>query len=113
MTLSFSTPAITAAITALLLSGLIAVGSAPASANDTPEDVAIACEENSNSPEGVCECVGAQSAELTEDQRAFYVAAMNKNDAETTRLRGVIPPMELIDVATFMRVAPTDCLTKN
>ncbi len=96
-----------------MIFGFVTAGSATAIAQDSTEDVAIACEENSTSPEGLCDCVGERSAELTEDQRAFYVAAMNKNDAETTRLRGVLSPNELIDVATFMRVSPMECVSQN
>ncbi len=98
---------------ALLALGLASVGGTSAEAQDSTGDVAKACEDNSNSPPGLCECVGERSGELSSDQRAFYVAAMNQNDAETTRLRGVLSPMELIDVATFMRTSPVDCVSQN
>lgn len=86
---------------------LVSLGSA--AAQDTPTDVAAACLANSNMPQAICDCVGASSAELTPDQRAFYVAALDGNDAETARLRGVMGLEEITGIATFMRDAPADC----
>ncbi|MEO1226220.1 MAG: hypothetical protein AAFX92_18520 [Pseudomonadota bacterium] len=80
-----------------------------AAAQDTPEEVAAACLANSNMPEDLCDCVGASSLDLTSDQRAFYIAALNGNDAETARLRGVMSFDEITGIATFMRDAPADC----
>ncbi len=80
-----------------------------ATAQDTPEEVAAACSANSNAPEDLCDCVGVSSVDLTADQRAFYIAALNGNDAETARLRGVMGFDEITGIAAFMRDAPADC----
>ena len=83
---------------------------APAIAQDTPADVQAACATLQNMPEAICACIGERSAnELSADQRAFYVAALDGDDAETARLRGTMEPMALIGVVTFMRTSPAAC----
>lgn len=80
-----------------------------AAAQNAPADVAAACTEQTNAPPALCECVGDSSAELSPDQRAFYVASLVGNDAETTRLRTVLGFDQLTEVVTFIRTAPADC----
>ena len=61
-------------------------------------------------PQALCTCIGERSAsELSAEQRAFIVAALNGNDAETARLRAVMEPMAPVDAATFMRTSPSTC----
>jgi hypothetical protein len=89
---------------------LLAMVVAPAMAQDTPADVQAACATLQNMPEAICACIAERSAnELSADQRAFYVAALNGDDAETARLRTSMAPQALIGAVTFIRTSPADC----
>jgi hypothetical protein len=89
---------------------LLVVLAAPALAQDTPADVEAACTAGSNLPAALCACIGERSAdELSADQRSFYVATLNGNDSETTRLRGSMDATALIGAVTFLRTAPAAC----
>lgn len=95
---------------AVALGLLLATAAAPATAQDAPADVQAACTASSNLPDTICACIAERSADqLSADQRAFYVAALNGNDPETARLRGSLPPMDLIGAVTFIRTSPTEC----
>ncbi|MEM7442279.1 MAG: hypothetical protein AAF414_02995 [Pseudomonadota bacterium] len=96
-------------LTGLALTAMLSINGS-AVAQDTPEDVSAACAAASNLPAAVCDCVGEDSTDLTGDQRAFYVAALEGNDAETARLRGAMSVDEIAGIATFMRVAPANCV---
>ncbi|MEQ8653579.1 MAG: hypothetical protein RIC87_14035 [Kiloniellales bacterium] len=96
----------------LLVPALVLAVSSAASAA-SPDDVAEACGAGTNLPEPLCACIGEESADLSDDQRAFYVASVNKDEAETTRLRLAMSPNDLIAVVTFMRTSPTECAAKN
>ncbi len=109
MTLSTSSRYAAALLAPLFL---LVVTSSVASAA-TPEEVTSACEAGSSLPTNLCACVGEDSASLSDEQRAFYVAAMNKDEAETTRLRLAMSPNDLIDIVTFMRTSPAECAAKG
>ena len=73
--------------------------------------VSEACSRSSNIPPAICICLGETAeAELSEIQRAFVIAVLNENEAETLRLRGVIPPVEMVAAAMFMVNAPAECV---
>lgn len=91
---------------------ILALATSPVGAA-TPEEVTAGCEAGSNLPADLCACVGEDSASLSEEQRAFYVAALNKDEAETTRLRLAMSPNDLIDIVTFMRTSPAACAAKG
>ena len=89
---------------------LLAIVAAPALAQDRPADVTAACATGSNMPQALCACIGERSAnELSAEQRAFTVAALHGNDAETARLRAIMEPMALVEAATFIRTSPSTC----
>ncbi len=94
----------------LLGSALLLASNLSALAETSTAEVAEACFATLDAPEELCACVGERSVELNDKQRECYVTALNKDDAETTRLRSSMPPTELIDVVTFMRTAPVDCV---
>jgi hypothetical protein len=80
-----------------------------ATAQDTTADVTAACTAGSNMPPAICDCIGESSEEMMPDQRAFYVATLTGNDAETDRLRGAMEFAQLSEVIAFMRDAPANC----
>jgi saccharopine dehydrogenase-like NADP-dependent oxidoreductase len=89
----------------------MAIVAAPAIAQDTPADVTAACATASNMPQALCACIGERSAHaLSAEQRAFTVAALNGDDAETARLRATMDPMALVEAATFIRTSPSTCV---
>jgi len=93
------------------LAGILALSlSGHAVAQDTQEDVTAACQSGTNMPQAVCECIGEESEDLTPEQRAFYVATLSNDEAETARLRGELEFSELAEVTTFFRTAPAGCV---
>lgn len=75
------------------------------------EAVAAACTRGSNLPPEICACVGrAAAADLTGDQRGFLIAAFDQDAPETLRLRLAMPATDLIEAATFMAHAPSNCV---
>jgi len=73
--------------------------------------VSTACANGTNMPAAICTCVGDQAAgDLSADQQAFVIAAFNANQAEATRLRGVLSGGDLVQAATFMASTPQNCM---
>ncbi len=98
---------------ALLGAFLALVANHAASAETTTEEVGAACLAGTNVPEALCSCVAEESANLTDDQRGFYVASFNNDAAEAGRLRSSMPAADLIGIATFMRTSVIDCAKKQ
>lgn len=91
----------------ILALGFVAAGGAQA---QTLGPVGTACGAATNLPTKICECVDDRAeAELDDDQRAFVVAMLMGDDAETARLRGQLSASAMIDAATFVTDAPADC----
>ncbi len=70
----------------------------------------LACKNNTDMSQEMCECsAGKAQNELSESGFNFVVSALNKDDAETTKLRSQMPANELLPAATFLLRAPRDC----
>jgi len=90
---------------------LVLVIAQPVWASD--QTIAEICTENTTMGEGICDCLDEKAMELTEDQQAFLKAALKQDDAETERLRGVMPVTDLMQVGMFIPNTATDCASGN
>lgn len=76
-----------------------------------PEQQAVRthCEADTNLPAGICDCLVGKAAEMTEDQQALLAAMATGDDAEAARLRGQLPPEQLMQVGMFYVNEPRIC----
>ena len=76
----------------------------------TIPDFVAACQSFSNLKEPICECMGEKARKrLTPNAFDFVVASMEKNNAETSRLRAELSFGELMTTGTFMANGPSEC----
>ena len=99
-------------MTRLVPTALLAIGIAhPVWASG--EEIFDLCMATLNMGETHCTCVAAEAMELSEDQQAFIIAMLEQDDAETERLRGVMPVSDVMEVGMFMPNAATSCASGN
>jgi hypothetical protein len=66
-------------------------------------DIAAACEKSTNMGPAICDCLGRKAnQDLSGDERAFVVAALTENEAETTRLRSELSLESAMKAGMFM-----------
>lgn len=98
----------------LLVLGLLSSCGDGASVSQNKAKLVQLCGSELNVPDGVCDCISdTAEEELTPDGIAFVVAALEKDDAKTTELRGKMPFDEMTKSAMFMATAPANCATKS
>ena len=69
-----------------------------------------ACLSSTNLEEPICECLAKKADErLTPNGFAFLVASMNKDDAETAKLRSQLDMNEKLEAGMFMVNTPAEC----
>jgi hypothetical protein len=94
-------------IAALL--GFLLVSSNAANAA-TSGDFIAACRSWSNLEESICECMADKAKKrLSPNGFDFVAASMQRNDAETSRLRSKLSFGELMATGTFMASGPGEC----
>jgi len=92
------------AILVLLLASSLTVNAA------TVPDFIAGCQSFSNLEESICECMAEKAKKrLSPDGFDFVVASMQKNNAETSRLRSKLSFGELMAAGTFMANGPGEC----
>lgn len=98
----------------ILILGLVSSCGDGASVSQNKTKLVQLCSSELNVPEGVCDCISdTAEEELTPDGIAFVVAALEKDDAKTTELRGKMPFDEMTKSAMFMANAPTNCAANS
>jgi len=77
---------------------------------DAPETIERECLAQLNMPPGACACLGRTAGEeLSQDEQAFVVAMILKDDAASAELRARMPLDQLTRAAMFMTSAPARC----
>ncbi|MEM7224372.1 MAG: hypothetical protein AAF495_15435 [Pseudomonadota bacterium] len=99
----------------LILSGLmlaLAVSTGGVAAG-TADTLSEECAAQLNMSESACACIGARAeAELNDKEQAMVVAMVQKDRAESARLRGEMTTEELTNAGNFFRTAPGVCVSQ-
>jgi hypothetical protein len=97
---------------AILITGLIlAVSGVPAFADaDAIETLRRECAAQLNLPPAGCDCIAEKAGELNDNQQAFVVASVTKNEAAAAALRSQLTMTELTEAGLFMTTSPQACM---
>ena len=70
-------------------------------------EVLAACKTHGYVAESACGCVADRAMKSLDDaQRAWLVASISQDEAESARLQGAMTVKEIVGVGTFMTLAP-------
>ena len=97
-------------LTGLAAMGMAAAGAPDALAGGSRGEIVAACKSHGYAAETACPCIADRAMEqMNEAQRAWLVASMSRNEAESAGLQGAMTVQEIVAVGTFMSQAPQQC----
>jgi hypothetical protein len=73
-------------------------------------EIEAACKAHGYAAGSACPCIADRAMQqMNEAQRAWLVASITRNQAESARLQGTMTVVEIVAVGTFMTLAPQQC----
>jgi len=91
-----------------VLFGTLAISALDAHA-EKKERIVELCQQETNMPDDMCDCVGQKASHMSDQEQSMLVAMMSKDQAASDALRSEMPMESIVKTGMFMVNASKNC----